>query len=75
MMKMDLLESYISEKERQVLELIQGGKSLTEASSILHISKQTASMRLRALRERYQKAKNFVATYERERAKIPTKYL
>lgn len=65
----------MSEKEREVIELLQQGKTVTEASDALGITKQTASMRLRALRERYRRAKEFVTTYEQERAKIPTRYL
>ncbi len=68
-------EAYISNKEREVLELIQQGKSATEAATELHISKGAVAMRLRAMRLRYLRAKEFTRIYEEERSRIPVKYL
>ena len=68
-------EFYMTEREREVIELLQQGKTATQAASELHVSKEAVSMRLRALRERYRRAKKFVQDYELSRSKIPTRYL
>jgi DNA-binding NarL/FixJ family response regulator len=68
-------EFYISDKEYDVLRLLQEGKSATQAAQELHVTKAAVSMRLRAIRVRYIRAKEFVAKYEAERVKIPTRYL
>ena len=70
-----MIESYISDKERDVIEFLIQGKTITETAKELHISKASASERLRNLRERYRRAKEFVLAYEKFRSQIPTRYL
>jgi len=69
------MEIDITQKERELLALLAKGKNLTEACNELHIKKQTGSQRIRRLKDRYLRARDFCDDYERWRAKLPGKYL
>ena len=68
-------EFYISDKEYEVLRLLQEGKTETDIAKELHVSKSAISMRIRSVRERYRTAKKFIENYEKERGRIPNRYL
>jgi DNA-binding CsgD family transcriptional regulator len=72
---LERVESYFTEKEEEIVRLLQEGKSIPECSKELGISLESAYMRVSRLKGRYTKAKNFVLEYEKRREKIPPRYL
>jgi len=68
-------EFYISERERELLDALVKLKNLSDACKFIGIKKSTGSMRMRRLRDRYNRAKAFIREYEDYRRQLPTRYL
>lgn len=69
------MEVGVTEKERDLLQLMAKHRTMTEACRELGLKKQTGSQRLRRLKDRYQRARDFCDDYERWRSKLPGRYL
>jgi len=65
----------ITHKEKQVLDYVVKLGTLTEACRQLGIKKTTGSSRIRRLKDRYLKARDFVDDYERYQRKMPGRFL
>lgn len=65
----------ITEKEMDIITLICKEKNLTEACKELSIDKRTGSARIRRLKDRYLKSREFCNDYERWRSKMPGRFL
>ena len=75
---MKRFEAYISTKERDLIEAMIETGTLTRACEKLHISTQTGSMRMRAIKLRHERAVSFITEYEklfRELAIAQSKFL
>lgn len=66
---------YLTDNEKDVLEGILKEGSITRAAERLNVSTATASMRLRRLRDRYNKAKEFIEAVDFYKRKMPGRYL
>ena len=66
---------YLSEKEEDVLEGILKEGSISKAAKRLGISDSTAAMRLRRLKDRYAKAKDFIEAVDYYKRKMPGRYM
>ena len=66
---------YLSEKEKDVLEKILKEGNLSKAAKALGISESTASMRMRRLKDRYSKAKEFIEAVDYYKRKMPGRYI
>ena len=66
---------YLSEKEKDVLEGILKEGSISKAAKRLGISDSTAAMRLRRLKDRYAKAKDFIEAVDYYKRKMPGRYM
>jgi DNA-directed RNA polymerase specialized sigma24 family protein len=69
------IEFTLTQKEKDLLYLLTKGRNLREACKELGVSLQTGSQRLRRIRDRYLRAREFIEEYERFRSKLPTKYI
>jgi IS30 family transposase len=66
---------YISPDEKDTLEAIIKEGSMSRAADRLNARPSTLSMRLRRLRMRYQKAKEFIEAVDYYKRKMPGRYL
>ena len=57
------------------MKMLVKWRTLQDAAKEIGVSKAAASMRLRRVRMRYQKAKEFIEEVDQFRKKLPSRYL
>ena len=66
---------FLSDKEAELMTMLVKWRTLQDAAKEIGVSKAAASMRLRRVRMRYQKAKEVIEEVDQFRKKLPSRYL